>query len=251
MSPLMIVIICTYCSAQQQSHNKISLINNHSVVRARATSSEQSNAKYNISAQMNIYPIRGAQQISIIDRIRNSSSYHHSEQQQNEAYPSDKPFSLQHNTSQQAPLQQDVQEKKPDELFPLQNFYQSIDPPLSKAEQRLKKCCSRLNEADSECKKRFCGFDALEPRTVLFYLFTCQQRGPTVGQMWDCASSKQNHTDCCTGKGVLPACQVYCETTNGVPTDFGKYLFCLSNFRQIRDCFREHLETHHNLYGDW
>ncbi|VDM10241.1 unnamed protein product [Wuchereria bancrofti] len=140
-----------------------------------------------------------------------------------------------------------------DQLFPLWNTYQSIitDPSLSNAEQRLKKCCSRLNEANTECKKHFCGFDALEPRTILFYLLICQSRGPTVGQMWDCASSRQNHTDCCIRKGVRPACQIYCETTNGVPTDYSKYLFCLSNFRQIRDCFREHLEMHHNLYGDW
>lgn len=163
----MIVIICTYWShltVQQQSHNKINLINNHPL--ARATPSEQSNT--NISAQINIYPISGPQQISkLITRIRNSSFHHHTkQQQQNETHLNRKPLLLlQQNISQQAPLQQ----KEPDELFPLWNTYQSIDPPLSKAEQRLKKCCSRLNEADSECKKRFCGFDALEPRTVSIY----------------------------------------------------------------------------------
>ncbi|VDK78577.1 unnamed protein product [Onchocerca ochengi] len=144
-----------------------------------------------------------------------------------------------------------VQQTMPDQLFPFWNPYQSTDLSLSSAEKRLKKCCSKLNNADSECKRRFCSFDALEPRTVLLYLSICQPRGPTVGQMWDCASSRQNHTSCCIQKGVPLICQVYCETTNGVPTDYSKYLLCLSNFCQIRDCFREHLETHHNLYGDW
>uniref|UniRef100_A0A0R3S6S6 DB domain-containing protein n=1 Tax=Elaeophora elaphi TaxID=1147741 RepID=A0A0R3S6S6_9BILA len=177
------------------------------------------------------------------------------------AQPSLNPQSLKNNSNQQVHQQRQpsipnmitnvVEQRKPDQLFPLWNANQSTTPPLSKAEQRLKKCCSRLNESDPECKKRFCGFEAFEPQTVLYYLLVCQPRGPTVGQMWDCASSKQNHTDCCIQKGVLPACQVYCETTNGVPTDYGKYLFCLGHIRQIRDCFREHLETHHNLYGDW
>ncbi|KAK6104934.1 DB module family protein [Brugia pahangi] len=157
-------------------------------------------------------------------------------------------------TNQQSLTSNIIEQEKFDQLFPLWNTYQSIittDQSLSNAERRLKKCCSRLNEADTECKKHFCGFDALEPRTILIYLLICQSRGPTVGQMWDCASSRQNHTACCIRKGVRPACQIYCETTNGVPTDYSKYLFCLSNFRQIRDCFREHLETNHNLYGDW
>lgn len=62
-----------------------------------------------------------------------------------------------------------IHQKKSDELFPLWNTYQLIDSPSSKAERRLKKCCSRLNEADPECKKHFCGFDALEPQTVSIF----------------------------------------------------------------------------------
>ncbi|KAM3718856.1 Ig-like and fibronectin type-III domain-containing protein [Dirofilaria immitis] len=115
-----------------------------------------------------------------------------------------------------------IEQIKSDQLFPPWKPYQLINPPLSNAEKRLKKCCSRLNNADSECKKRFCSFDALKPQTVLYYLAICQLRGPTVGQMWDCASSKQNHTNCCIKKGVLPFCQVYCEATNGVPTDYSR-----------------------------
>ncbi|MCP9262197.1 DAO-2 protein [Dirofilaria immitis] len=132
-----------------------------------------------------------------------------------------------------------IEQIKSDQLFPPWKPYQLINPPLSNAEKRLKKCCSRLNNADSECKKRFCSFDALKPQTVLYYLAICQLRGPTVGQMWDCASSKQNHTNCCIKRAYY---------------HFVKFIAKqLMEFQRItiRDCFREHLETHHNLYGDW
>ncbi|VDM59293.1 unnamed protein product [Angiostrongylus costaricensis] len=123
-------------------------------------------------------------------------------------------------------------------------------PGQRNANQKLRTCCRRLKSADIECRRRYCDFNALRPEMVIGFMAQCAPRGPTVGQMWDCASSRFDHRPCCRQQAVIEQCLVYCETTNGVPTDYLKYIVCLGQFDKIRTCFRQHLETHPNLYGD-
>ena len=121
--------------------------------------------------------------------------------------------------------------------------------------EKLKQCCSTLKDADKECVERFCDFNAISqtnvsvslpsewhPLQVLNYLSTCQERGPTVGNMWDCVSLRHDHSDCCKKKGVADGCLPYCRAQNGVPTNYLDYLFCMEDFNLIRDCFHDHLE---------
>ncbi|KHJ98776.1 DB module [Oesophagostomum dentatum] len=134
-------------------------------------------------------------------------------------------------------------------------------PGQRNANQKLRTCCRKLKNADLECRRRFCDFNALRPEMwlnvdhtlvqVIGFMAQCAPRGPTVGQMWDCASSRVDHTPCCRRQGVIDQCLAYCETTHGVPTDYLKYIVCLSQFDKIRHCFKEYLQHNPNIDGDF
>ncbi|WKX92920.1 hypothetical protein Q1695_010722 [Nippostrongylus brasiliensis] len=118
------------------------------------------------------------------------------------------------------------------------------------ADQRLKACCARQTTADKECKKKFCGFNAINQNNILHFLNMCSPRNDTVRLMWDCASSKRDHVQCCKKKNVLPACMPYCQASHRTPIDYLNHLICLQNFNTIRDCFKDYLNGNPNIYGD-
>uniref|UniRef100_A0A0M3I9E9 DB domain-containing protein n=1 Tax=Ascaris lumbricoides TaxID=6252 RepID=A0A0M3I9E9_ASCLU len=118
------------------------------------------------------------------------------------------------------------------------------------ANRKLRMCCRKSPEADKECRRRFCNFDFLHQGSVFPFLAMCVNRGDTVSKMWDCVSSRADHTACCAANGVIQHCMPYCNTVDKVPTDFAKYGICIGQFNQIRDCFRGYLERNPNLKGD-
>ncbi|VDM36513.1 unnamed protein product [Toxocara canis] len=85
---------------------------------------------------------------------------------------------------------------------------------------------------------------------MLFFLSTCSAKGATVKRMWDCASSRIDHTECCKNNNVQPECVIFCNTTTTVPEDYYSHLHCLQSFAGIRDCFRWYLEKNANIFGD-
>ncbi|CCD68199.1 DB domain-containing protein [Caenorhabditis elegans] len=118
------------------------------------------------------------------------------------------------------------------------------------ANQKLKACCARQKTADKMCKKRFCDFEAIHQGNMLHYLNTCGPKNQTVQLMWDCASSRADHTECCKKNNVLPACLPYCAAQGTVPNEQVTHVFCMQNFNNIRECFRSHLEKRPNIFGD-
>ena len=97
----------------------------------------------------------------------------------------------------------------------------------SDSNSKLKKCCEKLTTDDKDCVNRFCDFDAISQANVLNYLSTCTERGETVGHMWDCASSRVDHTKCCESRGVSGKCLEYCSAHDGVPTNYLDYLYVM------------------------
>ncbi|GMS82937.1 hypothetical protein PENTCL1PPCAC_5112, partial [Pristionchus entomophagus] len=125
-------------------------------------------------------------------------------------------------------------------------------PGQRNANQKLRTCCRQQTDADAECRRRFCDFDAVSSNQVIQFLAQCggPDKGWTMGRIWNCVSSRVDHRACCSRQGVIPACMAYCETTGQVPTDFVNHAVCIGQFDKIRFCFREYLDTNPNLEGD-
>uniref|UniRef100_A0A0N5C3D0 DB domain-containing protein n=1 Tax=Strongyloides papillosus TaxID=174720 RepID=A0A0N5C3D0_STREA len=118
------------------------------------------------------------------------------------------------------------------------------------ANQKLKACCARQKNADKDCKRKFCDFNILTKDNVMTFLNTCNPKGSTVQDMWDCASSRVDHTECCRQNNVVEECLPYCKSGKSTPTEYFKHLFCMQAFNGIKNCFRSYLDNHPNIFGD-
>ncbi|VDN95689.1 unnamed protein product [Brugia pahangi] len=114
------------------------------------------------------------------------------------------------------------------------------------ANSKLKKCCKTYepllhNEtAVNECLNKYCDFDTISQTNVLVFLKHCDSI--VVGNIFSCASSNYDHTQCCLANGVSGKCLEYCSAHDGVPPNYLDYLACLEYFDTIKQCFKNYLE---------
>ncbi|CCD65851.1 DB domain-containing protein [Caenorhabditis elegans] len=112
------------------------------------------------------------------------------------------------------------------------------------ANEKLIACCAHDPEIDAGCANKYCNFGQINQLMVLPFIAECGPKGKTVSRIWDCISSKHDHSACCTNQNVLPLCRAFCNASKSVPTDVLKYGFCTSEFDKYRLCFRTHLKHH-------
>ncbi|KAI6243104.1 DB domain-containing protein [Aphelenchoides fujianensis] len=146
-----------------------------------------------------------------------------------------------------APLQRPVPIQTPVVATSAVAQYVPVDP-----NYKLDLCC-RKQQISSVCQN-MCNFDTFTDRSLVTAVLGGQCPGPQLGQAFDCASSKADHTDCCTRNNLhLYAggqCMPFCRTHVPTPPNLISYIACLQVFDTIKNCYREYSYTHPNIYGD-
>ncbi|VDP24309.1 unnamed protein product [Heligmosomoides polygyrus] len=118
------------------------------------------------------------------------------------------------------------------------------------AGQKLIRCCRNDPEIDPGCAEKYCRIPMIVPQMVFPFIAECQSKGRTVGRVWDCLSSRHDHTRCCRNHGVSPHCLPFCNAKGAVPTDMVKYAICVAEFDKYRLCFRSYLTHNPSIRGD-
>ncbi|KAI6174540.1 DB domain-containing protein [Aphelenchoides bicaudatus] len=130
---------------------------------------------------------------------------------------------------------------------PAQTTYRPLDP-----NYKLDLCC-RKQQIGQVCQQ-MCNFDTFTDRSLISAVLSNQCPGPQLGQAFDCASSKADHTECCTRNNLhLYAggqCMPFCRTHQPTPPNLISYIACLQVFDTIKNCYREYSYAHPNIYGD-
>ncbi|KAK6734727.1 hypothetical protein RB195_018116 [Necator americanus] len=118
------------------------------------------------------------------------------------------------------------------------------------ANEKLIRCCHGDPEIDTTCAEKYCRIPAIVPHMVVPFIAECAPKGNTVPHVWDCLSSRHDHTECCKRQGVIPHCLPYCKANGPVPTDMLRYGVCIGEFEKYRVCFRTYLKHHPSVRGD-
>ncbi|KAK0395706.1 hypothetical protein QR680_001394 [Steinernema hermaphroditum] len=129
-----------------------------------------------------------------------------------------------------------------------------IDRPVStlNPNQKLDFCCRK--QGLSPTCQTMCNFDTFSDKSLVNAFLTNQCPGPQLGQAFDCATTKADHSECCIRKNVHifnnGQCLPFCRTHIPTPPNAFEYLACLQVFESIKGCYREYQLSHPNLFGD-
>ncbi|CDH93059.1 DB domain-containing protein [Caenorhabditis elegans] len=130
--------------------------------------------------------------------------------------------------------------------------HQPMYVPLINPNQKLDLCCRK--QRISPLCQNLCNFDTFNDKTLVAAFLTNQCPGPQLGQAYDCASSKADHSACCERAGILSfqggKCIPFCRTHVATPSNVFDYVICLQVFETIKGCYRDYQFTHPNIYGD-
>ncbi|ULU05673.1 hypothetical protein L3Y34_017960 [Caenorhabditis briggsae] len=129
---------------------------------------------------------------------------------------------------------------------------QSTYVPLMNPNQKLDLCC-RKQRIGPICQN-LCNYDTFNDKTLVAAFLTNQCPGPQLGQAYDCASSKADHSACCERAGLVSfqggKCMPFCRTHVATPSNVFDYFVCLQVFETIKGCYRDYSFTHPNIFGD-
>ncbi|CAD6199070.1 unnamed protein product [Caenorhabditis auriculariae] len=117
------------------------------------------------------------------------------------------------------------------------------------ANDKLQRCCFTDPAIDQGCAQKYCNFGQISQQSVLPFIAECGIRGNTISRMWDCISSRHDHSDCCINQGVSPLCRAFCDARGSVPTNLLVYGGCAQEFEKYRLCFRTYLKHNPPIRG--
>ncbi|TMS35412.1 hypothetical protein L596_002823 [Steinernema carpocapsae] len=118
--------------------------------------------------------------------------------------------------------------------------------------QKLDLCCRK--QGVSPVCQTMCNFDTFSDKSLVNAFLTNQCPGNQLGQAFDCATTKADHSECCIRKNVHAfnngQCLPFCRTHVPTPPNAFEYLACLQVFESIKGCYREYQTSNPNLFGD-
>uniref|UniRef100_A0A1I7UBP9 DB domain-containing protein n=1 Tax=Caenorhabditis tropicalis TaxID=1561998 RepID=A0A1I7UBP9_9PELO len=99
------------------------------------------------------------------------------------------------------PTQPTAPQLPPQPVSFISSQQQSTYVPLMNPNQKLDLCCRK--QRISPICQNLCNYDTFNDKTLVAAFLTNQCPGPQLGQAYDCASSKADHSSCCERAGLV------------------------------------------------